>query len=195
MGCKVYETGNSADAVTVSFSDSASVSGASEISSKVNDGFYIWYDNDSIKKYYYIKSNKFIKNSYVTDGSKNESGNKNWYWMNKDGVWNGSTYSFVQSGSNWYFNATKGSSYQARSEWVILDNTYYFNESGVMVTGWQKIKGKWYYFNTDGSMQTGWVKSDGKYYYLSPSDGSMQTENQTIKGKKYQFNSDGSLKK
>jgi glucan-binding YG repeat protein len=200
---KVYETGNSSDSLVVKFNNhltvynanGSSLAEAREISREVSDGFYIWYDTDSTKQYYYIKSNKFVKDAYVTDNTHNDSGNKNWYWMDKNGVWDGKTYSFVKSNSNWYFKCIKGSDYQAVSTWVTLDkDTYYFDGSGIMATDWKQIKNKWYYFNKEGSMQTGWVSAGGKKYYLSQSDGAMVTGTKTINGKKYEFNSDGSLK-
>ena len=38
-----------------------------------------------------------------------------------------------------------------------------------MLTGWQKISGKWYYMNENGAMQTGWQKIGGKWYYMNGS--------------------------
>lgn len=50
---------------------------------------------------------------------------------------------------------------------------YYFSSSGKAVTdGWAKIEGKYYYFDEEGVMQTGWVEDDT--YYLGD-DGSMRT--------------------
>ena len=42
----------------------------------------------------------------------------------------------------------------------------YFNEYGVMETGWVSVDGHWYYLNEDGIMETGWVFVDGHWYYM-----------------------------
>lgn len=50
---------------------------------------------------------------------------------------------------------------------------YYFSSTGKAVTdGWAKISGKYYYFDEDGVMQTGWVDDDT--YYLDE-NGAMRT--------------------
>lgn len=43
---------------------------------------------------------------------------------------------------------------------------YYFNQSGEMMTKWQKINNYWYYFNQYGVMQKGWLQLDTVWYYL-----------------------------
>ena len=84
----------------------------------------------------------------------------------------------------------------------ILDNTYYFNEAGIMQTGPQQINGQWYvfdpvtgalqkncfqkiktasggtitvYYGSNGEKYTGSHKIDGYYYYFRESDGAMLT--------------------
>lgn len=196
---KVYKTGDSSDSIVVDM-NGLSVYNASgnnfssprEIPSSVSDGWYVWYNENDTKLYYYIEKNIIQSNRYVSDGTKNNNGNTNYYWLNKDGAWNNNTYNFISSDGKWFFKCTNGSNYQAKNEWITLDKkTYYFDESGVMVIGWKKIKGKWYYFNADGSMKTGWVSDGNKYYYLSPKDGSMQTGKKNIEGKSYNLGSDG----
>lgn len=69
--------------------------------------------------------------------------------------------------------------------------TYYTDESGKKVTGWQTIGDKQYYFSSDGTMKTGWLTmKSGKKYYLKK-DGSMATGLVKIGGKQYYFNSKG----
>ena len=41
-----------------------------------------------------------------------------------------------------------------------------------MLTGWQKVDGKWYYLKPWGGMATGWQYIDNVWYYLR-SDGSL----------------------
>lgn len=53
--------------------------------------------------------------------------------------------------------------------WLNYHNSgtwYYFNEEGVMQTGWEYIDGSWYYLRSNGVMATGWEEVDGKWYYL-----------------------------
>ena len=73
------------------------------------------------------------------------------------------------------------------------DNTTYYDQYGVRLTGKQKIDGKTYYFNDQGVKQTGWVKINNKKVYLTK-DGSMATSKVKIDGKTIFFNKDGSLK-
>lgn len=70
--------------------------------------------------------------------------------------------------------------------------TFYFDNSGLMQTGWQKVDGKRRYFNEKGEMQTGWVKLSGVRYYFSE-DRVPLTGLQTIGGADCLFSSDGVL--
>ncbi len=72
-------------------------------------------------------------------------------------------------------------------------NWFYYNTSGVKVTGWQKIGGYWYFFNSAGVMQKGWLSNGGYWYYLS-SGGKMQTGWQKISGSWYYFSAGGKMK-
>ncbi|HAI92956.1 MAG TPA: hypothetical protein DCM21_10595 [Butyrivibrio sp.] len=69
-------------------------------------------------------------------------------------------------GSRWWYQYDDGS-YPKNCFLKINGKTYYFDNSGYMVTGWQK-KGwdNYYYFDTNGAMVTGWQKIDGKWYYF-----------------------------
>ena len=91
-------------------------------------------------------------------------------------------------------------------------STFCFDKRGYMVTGWQKIDGKWYFFDEEsGAMQTSWIFWDGSWFYLDPESGVMHTgwidykakrcylepsgralRNciRTIDGKTYQFDND-----
>lgn len=66
-------------------------------------------------------------------------------------------------------------------KWLQVENSskasgydyYYFNQSGKCVKSkWEKIDGKWYYFDEKGVMQTGWI-DDNRYY--SDENGVMLT--------------------
>ena len=53
-------------------------------------------------------------------------------------------------------------------------DTFCFNKRGYMVTGWQKIGGKWYFFDEkSGAMKKGWIFWDGSWFYLDPETGVM----------------------
>jgi len=53
--------------------------------------------------------------------------------------------------------------------------TYYLNEDGDPITGWQEIEGFRYCFDVEtGAMRMGWVEEDGKLYHLD-AEGRMQT--------------------
>ncbi len=75
--------------------------------------------------------------------------------------------------------------------WQKVDGKwYYFDKTGIAKTGWQSIGGKWYYFDKSGIMKTGWQSIGGKWYYLDKS-GVMQTGWQSIGSKWYYFNKSG----
>ena len=70
---------------------------------------------------------------------------------------------------------------------------YYLDDNGKMLTGWQKIDGKWHYFKK-GAMSFGWQKISGKWYYFLPSTGVMANNcTKEIDGKTYAFRKNGSL--
>ena len=81
------------------------------------------------------------------------------------------------------------------------DTWYYFDENGVMATGWTKVDGYLYYCNTSGAMQTGWQNIDGSWYYLKvyhdgtswsgPPGSMLCNTSATLNGKTYNFNANG----
>ena len=72
-------------------------------------------------------------------------------------------------------------------------NTYYFDQYGRMLTGWQKFDAGWRFFNEYGYMATGWLELDGKYYCFND-DGIMLTGwVQSNTGNWYYLNSSGVL--
>lgn len=83
-------------------------------------------------------------------------------------------------------NTIEGSWTSSGSDWMFLvDGTPY--------TGWlTDTDGKRYYFDDNGIMQTGWVDSGKKRYYMDL-DGIMQTGDIEVNGKTYHLNEDGSL--
>ena len=91
--------------------------------------------------------------------------------------------------SGWWLSTEKG---YAKNEWKYVgDKWYFFNNSGYMVTGWQKLdKNKWYYMDQDGAMVTGWLLENGTWYYLNAS-GDMRTTSLWYKDKLYFFGASG----
>ncbi len=70
--------------------------------------------------------------------------------------------------------------------------TYYFDENGAMLTGWQTINDITYYFDENGAMLTGWQTINDITYYFDE-NGAMLTGWQTVQNYKYFFNDDGSM--
>lgn len=70
---------------------------------------------------------------------------------------------------------------------VEINNTYYFDAQGNMVTGWvQTADNKWYFFDTaktadEGRMSIGWKVVDGSWRYFN-ADGSMMVNGVTPGG-------------
>ncbi len=84
----------------------------------------------------------------------------------------------------------------AQGQWRLAADGWHFDLlGGSQATGWQNIlyNGRygWYYFNENGLMQTGWIDNNGSRYYLNPvSDGwkgEMFTGWHLIDGKWYYF--------
>ena len=122
-------------------------------------------------------------------------------WDNQDGQW----HYYDENG-----NLIKGF---AMAEWNGVEEKYYFDEEGHMVSNkWIKVDGKWYfcqkgvavatkwlnegnvwyYLNDEGVMQTGWLNINGKWYFLEPY-GAMATGWKFIDNNWYYLNADGTM--
>lgn len=75
---------------------------------------------------------------------------------------------------------------------VSKEDTYYFGEDGVKVTGWKDIGDSRYYFNAEGILMTGWQPLEDSTYYLG-TDGKMAKGLQEIEGNTYYFSDDGKM--
>ena len=67
----------------------------------------------------------------------------------------------------WTF--TKADGNKAKNEWVLITvaggnaSYFYFDSNGNMVTGWQRVDGKWFYFNNEsGSLLGACLRGPGK---------------------------------
>ena len=83
------------------------------------------------------------------------------------------------------------------ADWVKNNGkTYYEDENGEYLTGWQTIDDAKYYFNSKGIMKTGWVTmKSGNQYYFTKKTGKMVTGFAKIKGETYYFGKNGILQK
>ena len=78
---------------------------------------------------------------------------------------------------------------------------YLFDANGIMLTGWQKVDGKWYYLSrlgdnagyAEGAMRTGWVKVDGEWYYLNSSGAMLRSQWVKSSGAWYYLQSSGAM--
>ena len=80
--------------------------------------------------------------------------------------------------------------------WQDIDGSrYYFGKkTSVMYTGFHKISGSKYYFGkTTGKMYTGFTKISGRKYYFGKTSGKMYTGMHKIKKNVYTFDEDGVL--
>ena len=76
------------------------------------------------------------------------------------------------------------------SGWITLTGGkkgYIHSKNGIL-KGWQTIGTGRYYFDNNGILQTGWF-TDGTYWYYAQADGCVLKDEQIIDGKKYYFNS------
>ena len=154
--------------------------------------------------WYYANKSGALQNGWVKSGGK-------WYWLqaDKQGLMaanqnltiNGALYSFTDSGAmraNAAIDLENDGYGFASSSGAIMKIGEYVdgkvvlkNASGNILTGWQKLAGKWFYGEADtGIMHTGWLELGSTWYYLDPS-GAMATGTRTIDGKSYSFSSSG----
>lgn len=62
-----------------------------------------------------------------------------------------------------------------------------------MLTGWQKVGGKWYLLKNSGAMAEGWAKASGTWYYLMPGSGAMKTGWLDLNGTWYYLDGSGAM--
>ena len=145
------------------------------------NGNWYWYENNSYvtgwkliqTKYYYfesngvMQSNRWIGNYYVgSDGAmvKNQWIDDDRY-VDSNGLYTPAKW--IYNGKWWYRHSD--GSYTKNDFEDINGQTYYFDASGYMVTGWRQIKSDWYLFNGSGVM----VKNSWSGNYYLEKDGKM----------------------
>jgi len=153
-----------------------------------------WVDNDD---YYVDDDGKMLTNCFKQLPGYDDSANEYWYYFNSTGKVARDTWKKVDS--KWYHLGDTG---RVEYGWI-LENMYYTDENGVMVTGWQKLKDPdddstedtktnypgdsttndenvhWYYFSSTGK----------KYVPLDVSDGDYGERK--VDGKRYSFDTNG----
>ena len=180
----------------------------------------------------------YDSNGYKLTNTWKKGADNLWRYLNENGdmavnAWVDNTYyldsngilvtdkwmKFQESGSaeyQWYYFGSSGKAIM--DNWSKINNKwYYFDENGVMQTGW--VLDNMYYCGTDGAMRTGWQKlfppdsdydpnritpgedEDGKFWYYFNDNGkkyvpkNMDGEYGTYKigGVAYCFDADGAL--
>ena len=111
-----------------------------------------------------------------------------WWYRLPDGSWPSST-SMVIDGETYRFDA---SGYM-RTGWVLDKGYWYYHDgSGAQLTGWISTGGYWYHLGSGGAMEIGWVRVGDTWYYLGAS-GAMTTGWQNIEGSWYYMDSSGAM--
>ena len=77
--------------------------------------------------------------------------------------------------------------------WVSYDGAWYWlGTSGRIATGWTKVADAWYYMDNSGAMTTGWTQVRGSWFYLADS-GKMATGWTKIGDSWYYFQESGAM--
>ena len=64
---------------------------------------------------------------------------------------------------------------------------YFFDNQGIMQTGWLKSGSSWYFMGSNGAMTTGWVEDGGKSYYMNDETGKMVANAWVESGGEYYY--------
>lgn len=79
----------------------------------------------------------------------------------------GNTAKWVRDNVGWWYQRADGS--YPKSQWLLLDCYYYFNDKGyALANEWLSYGGNWYWLKDDCRMATGWQYIDKHWYYLNP---------------------------
>lgn len=118
--------------------------------------------------YYYIDEDDYVVTGWKTIDGKT-------YYFRPSGTYQGQAmtkpYGFVK----------------------IDDSYYYFDEVGVMITGFVAKNETYYCFGDDGKQLFGWHTIGSNRYYFDLSNGSVYRGSHTIDGKRYRFSETGEL--
>ncbi len=90
-----------------------------------------------------------------------------WYYTDASG-----SVGWKNIGGAWYYLDNANAEYPglmvADGKKVIGNQTYFFGETGRMLTGWVLRPEGWYYANGSGAQVNGWIQVGANWYYLDP---------------------------
>ena len=138
---------------------------------------------------YYFNDAGYMLTGWIQDG-------KDWYYASSSGAFS-TGWQYI--GNVWYYLDPNNNGLMLSDVKQSIDNTtYFFGQSGQMLTGWVNRPEGWYYAETSGAMHTGWLKLSSGKYYLDPNDSTnpgimVHDEERVIDGKTYKFLSDGRI--
>lgn len=154
-------------------------------------GITVWMQNQPIYitaangKIVFKQGSKIVTANIPYQGFQTGWGKdaKGWFYTLSDGRrakgWIKVGWSKPQSkdGKDWFFMDADGYMVKGlqKCPWSQGTDTFFFDENGVMQTGWKHVGGRWYYFDLKtGAMKTGWLYDNGSWFYLG-TDGKMVT--------------------
>ena len=156
----------------------------------VIDGKRYFLDENGVMQTGWIDFGEYIYMNFLTGSYYNNL--KEWHYYGSDGV---AVTGWKKINNKWYYFKDEGGvySYQCGSVCVglrLIDGSYYyFDENGVMQTGW--VDDNHIYCGSDGKAFLGWKKIDGKWYYYSPSQSRFGLSQ--IDDKYYYFDENGAM--
>jgi len=96
----------------------------------------------------------------------------------------GNTAKWVHDNVGWWYRRADGS--YPKSQWLLLDCYYYFNDKGyALANEWLDYGGNWYWLKDDCRMATGWQYIDKHWYYLNPTGTKNKPIGAMLDGWKY----------
>ncbi len=120
-----------------------------------------------------------------------------WYYTDANGC---KVSGWHKVGNKWYYmdyaNAQYPGLMTANGEYKIGSQTYLFDGSGAMRTGWIKKSGGWHYYDEySGQIVSGWKSIGGKWYYMNPANNNIMVSGGWAKigNLWYCFNSNGTM--
>ena len=123
-----------------------------------------------------------------------------WYYAQSNGAF---AKGWLYLNGVWYYLDENNVEYPdlmvSNQEKPIGGNTYFFDGSGAMKTGWRLKAEGWYYFDPSGARAVGWRRVAGAWYYLDGDNeeypGLLVTDcSKEIGGTVYYFNTAGAMR-
>ena len=154
-----------------------------------NEGKMLTGFQDIAGQRYYFNDAGYMLTGWIQDGD-------GWYYASSSGAIS-TGWQYINN--VWYYLDPDNNGLMLSDVKQSIDNaTYFFGQSGQMLTGWINRPEGWYYAETSGAMHTGWLKLSSGKYYLDPNDSTnpgimVHDEERVIDGKTYKFLSDGRI--